>query len=350
MRATNMLKTAAAAGLSLLAGCDLGLDPDGLVRDLRVLGMRVGAAGPTGVADVELSQPTLDLTLLSPSPFGPGRRVQTERPVTADWYLCLTGRSPLATVGSVDPTCTKFDNRATGPQPNDARVYLASGVQAQVALAPLVQVLSAKVAGMLGSAGGGNITLPLALQLPVVVRATNLPGSSDIRDEEVGFAYARSVFPPNMPATCPAGVTSPCPNRNPALASLKASWTSGDDAQAQLLSPCEDGKPCARLRVPRGAPTLYLIPDSQPGSAEVYVPLDQSGRTQATEVLRYSWFATDGKFSEERTGGDQLYTVWGDESPYQVPAETSVVQLWVVLQDDRGGTDWRRYELEMTTP
>lgn len=70
------------------------------------------------------------------------------------------------------------------------------------------------------------------------------------------------------------------------------------------------------------------------GGAERYVVYDRAARALAVreEVLRVSWFATDGSFSDVRTTG---------ENTWRAPAAPGAVTLWAVLRDDRGGVAWR---------
>lgn len=103
---------------------------------------------------------------------------------------------------------------------------------------------------------------------------------------------------------------------------------------------------CTPYAVPRSQGT-FLNGYALLASEETYDALDDSGRTGITEMLRYSWFASDGDFSQLRTGTAQPQTQWRNGEKYPAPPETSTVSLWLVVQDERGGTDWQQYALQL---
>jgi hypothetical protein len=72
------------------------------------------------------------------------------------------------------------------------------------------------------------------------------------------------------------------------------------------------------------------------GSVETYpAPLD--GQPVA-EMLQTSWFSSAGKFSQERSQGPQASTVL--ELDAMLPAPGNAIDLFAVIRDDRGGTDY----------
>jgi hypothetical protein len=326
MRANALL-----VSLLILCGCDLGLDPDSLVRDLRLLGGRMGPPG--GVAEIEPQGSELQLSLLLAAPSGPGRRVPSPRRIDVDWYLCLTPRSVLAQ-GAVDPACGEFDAAGPVQKPGErpALLHLAGGEAATVPLGPLRERLIRELAPLFSGGGmmGGGM-LPRVLQLPLVAWARAVPATGDRRDSEVGFLFGR-LRP--MPGAAP--------NRNPELLPLRYSIME-DDPEPKELMPCGADGRCTPLRVSRQQ-QVWLTGGARPGSAEMYVPDDESGQASRTEVLRFSWFSTDGEFSEERTGEKKPQTRWKNEGDFAAPPEVKTVTLWLVLQDDRGGAAWDRYE------
>jgi hypothetical protein len=144
----------------------------------------------------------------------------------------------------------------------------------------------------------------------------------------------------------------PPPNRNPVFGELRVGPTPPPEdgsPPAMLpppLAPCTGEGPCARYLLGREE-TAYLIGRAGPDSIERYVPQDASERGEIPEQLRYSWFATDGTFEEERTGETFPDNQWKSAGDRPAPPEVKVVQLWFVLQDERGGVDWGRFELEL---
>jgi hypothetical protein len=72
------------------------------------------------------------------------------------------------------------------------------------------------------------------------------------------------------------------------------------------------------------------------GSVETYpAPLDGQ---PVVEMLQTSWFSTAGKFSQERSEGPQATTVL--ELDDLLPAPGGAIELFAVIRDDRGGTDY----------
>ncbi|MCS6912038.1 MAG: hypothetical protein RMK29_07155 [Myxococcales bacterium] len=332
--------------LAALCGCDIRLDPDSLVRELRVLGARVGDDAPGSVADVDLGAEVLRLRALVAVPARPDRCGGAARVPQVDWYLCLTARS-LLVPRAVDPDCARFGPQDPDPKRGESPVlvHLASGEQVDVPLGPLRAELVRRLRSMPGMGGlpAGLPLRPTQVFVPVVVRAqvAGTPGDDLCPAEaETAFLSARLVLTP------PGQLPLP-PNRNPmlggvwALAEPLPEW---EDPPGPPLTPCPPDGPCQPVPVPRGG-SLYLRAVALDRSAEWYLPLDESGRDLAIEVLRFSWFSTDGEFSELRTGGSSRTTRWRDQGDYAAPPEVRTVSVFVVLQDNRGGADWARYDL-----
>jgi hypothetical protein len=72
------------------------------------------------------------------------------------------------------------------------------------------------------------------------------------------------------------------------------------------------------------------------GSVETY-PAPLGGAPMA-ETLRTSWFSSAGKFSHERSEGPQASTVL--ELDELLPPPGSAIDVFAVIRDDRGGTDY----------
>jgi hypothetical protein len=95
------------------------------------------------------------------------------------------------------------------------------------------------------------------------------------------------------------------------------------------------------------AGSAYITGVVRDGSAETYDPIDDSGRTGVVETMRFSWFSTDGTFSELRTGVAQPQTQWQNGDKYPAPMGVKTVTVWLVAQDERGGADWQQYALQL---
>lgn len=381
MRQRNLaawLRTPTAFWLCLalsLSGCDTGIDPDSLVRELRILGMRVSAGDPAAPApteaelqaqivpgagglDLAFTRDRVTLSTVAPAPTGPGRRLATARPLQHDWFLCIGIRS-LYSPGTLDPECRKWGPTDPDPKTNGSLVYLnggaigaAGGPALTIPTDMLKGVLgtflqTALAGGQSGMTGGGTPMLPsrpLAILLPVLLRTSVIGGDpADNRDSEVGYNYLRVVIA--VPAL---GIMLPPPNHNPVLDTVLGSEEV--DGMLLPLTPCPaisgTAGACAAYPVARSMGT-FLTGRAGEGSIETYDPIDDSGRTGVSESLRFSWFSTDGEFSELRTGTVKPQTQWRNGDKYPAPLETALVQIWLVVQDERGGTDWQQYELKL---
>ena len=340
-----------------LVGCDNDIDSDTLVRELRVLSLRMGSSDPQSTAeaqaevkpgpgglDLQFTSDHIDVSANIGAPTGPGRRLAMPRPLRYDWFLCV-GPASLFSPGTLDQGCRKWLPSDPDPMQNRALRYLGEGQTYSLPTQTLKEVVGAALQILLGvgpgGGGGGMIKLPekpIALLLPLILRVRVDGGDkNDIRDSEVAITYLRTwvVLP---------GMVLPPPNRNPALGDLLAGLDK-DGAKLPLL-PCTTAS-CPKNKVPRGA-DLFLVGGAQPGSVEKYTPQDDSGRGEQSESLRYSWFSTDGEFERERTGDTQPDNTWNSDKTRPPPDGVTTSSLWVVVQDERGGSDGRRFELELT--
>jgi hypothetical protein len=358
------------------AGCDNDIDPDTLVRELRILGMRFGDFTPGSAAEMQatvglsggsvsltFTQPSIQMAVLAAAPTGPGRRITSAgpRPLRYDWFACV-GPLSLFSPGTVDPQCLKFGPSdpparqnpslrplaAAGAAPTDGTLVLQAS-DLQSIFAPFFDAQLKGGSGGSGGSGGGmvDLTRPQTLLLPILVEVSVPSPAGDPNsslDREVGYSFLRIIIA--LP-----GMTLPPPNHNPTLQMDGAVLAAADEmdvlsGKGTRLVPCSQPSAgdCSRFPVSRTQP-IFFSGRATMESAESYVPLDDSGRTSATEVLRYAWFSTDGTFSDERTGDSHPQTKWenGDKRP--APPETSVADMWIVVQDERGGADFQRFQL-----
>src|SRR5262249_9050398 len=66
------------------------------------------------------------------------------------------------------------------------------------------------------------------------------------------------------------------------------------------------------------------------------------------ESMRVSWSSTRGSFDEDHTGRTESdFAETTSDNTWTAPDETGSVFLWVVLRDDRGGTDFRSFEVKV---
>jgi hypothetical protein len=79
------------------------------------------------------------------------------------------------------------------------------------------------------------------------------------------------------------------------------------------------------------------------------VVLDQASGvlTDQREGISVLWFATGGSFDNDRTGRTASDTSVVSDNGWRAPSHAGVVTMWVVLLDDRGGTTWGEYVLDI---
>jgi hypothetical protein len=114
-------------------------------------------------------------------------------------------------------------------------------------------------------------------------------------------------------------------NANPTIASIVGRDASGVSAPLDATNP---------PTVSSGG-TFTLSATFTPDSAETYTAIDG---TTKTETLTTSWFATAGTFSYEKTSATQPETVLHLDK--RLPASGSTIDVWAVMRDERGGTDY----------
>jgi hypothetical protein len=85
-----------------------------------------------------------------------------------------------------------------------------------------------------------------------------------------------------------------------------------------------------------------LLASASPESAESFPVYDAASQTlrQDVETLRLSWFASDGKFENDRSNADATSLAATNTWTAPQVADAVVVPIWVVLRDSRGGVDW----------
>jgi len=118
------------------------------------------------------------------------------------------------------------------------------------------------------------------------------------------------------------------PNQNPKLADFQVVPASGAPASLDENTP---------FAVHAGDKvTLRAI--FAAGSAETYQVVEPGQTQTVTELLNASWYATAGSWSEQVTGEAKPDTVW--TADIHLPPAGSLIDLWVVGRDERGGTDF----------
>ena len=128
-----------------------------------------------------------------------------------------------------------------------------------------------------------------------------------------------------------------------ATITLRASWPSCPTEPA-----CGDGM-CTSGEDSTACPDDCLQPIGCTGPEE-YAYLDPSSGAIVTrhESMRVSWFTTQGTFRDDRTGSLEAdFAVTTSDNTWTAPNTPGPVFMWVVLRDDRGGSDWQSYQLQV---
>jgi len=130
-------------------------------------------------------------------------------------------------------------------------------------------------------------------------------------------------------------------NTNPHLQGLE--MLSADQTSSDVLAgaaTASSGSMVSLLAVP-SADSIETFP--------VYDAIHQVVADQQ-ESLRFFWYSPDGEFQHDRTGVDPGVTDGSSTNQWTPPTVTqsTVVPLWVVLRDSRGGTDFISTQLTVT--
>jgi|RhiMethySRZTD1v2_1073278.scaffolds.fasta_scaffold23342_6 hypothetical protein len=124
---------------------------------------------------------------------------------------------------------------------------------------------------------------------------------------------------------------------------LRASWRA-----CPVVSECGDGI-CGAGEDAATCAADCTMPHGCTG-AEPYVFLDPLTQQLADrrEGILLSWYITAGKFANERTGVSEADPPATESvNQWTAPAAPGSAALWVVVQDDRGGTSWTSVALNI---
>jgi hypothetical protein len=322
-----------------------------LVGTPRILAVR---ATP---AEARAGQP-VTLTVLSVVPGGgPSTNDRTE------WAMCLA-RKPLTELGPVAQECidrfgiggTSFlrlgrGASVTGTIPPDACQRFGPLTPPATANGVAGRPVDPDLSGgyhqpiVLGSDGGTALaSVRLAcgvVGVPSTEAARFGQGyrpneNPEIDRLEITSAPARAIEPGAevVGATVPAG----------ARLDLRVSW-----AACPVDPVCGDGLCTSGENQSTCAADCRTTPKGCTGG-ETYLWPNPDSRVVQTrrEAITVAWFADTGSFRDEQTGRTEreagaidAFNVW------TAPNAPGRAHLWVVIRDDRGGTGWREYVVQI---
>jgi hypothetical protein len=124
---------------------------------------------------------------------------------------------------------------------------------------------------------------------------------------------------------------------------LRAEWQ-----RCPREAACEDGI-CSEGEDVTSCAADCTTPVSCTG-AETYSWYDPSTRQVVwrREGILVAWYATSGEFTERQTGVLEAEPdVPASETQWVAPSTAGEVKLWVVLRDDRGGSSWQEYRVNV---
>lgn len=124
---------------------------------------------------------------------------------------------------------------------------------------------------------------------------------------------------------------------------LRVAWT----VCARPTGICGDHF-CELSETPTSCPADCMTLSGCTG-AETYVALDLATHNliDRREGMQVSWFATAGRFDNDRTGRDPADDANFSTNTWHADWAPGRVQLWVVLRDDRGGVGWAQYAFDV---
>jgi hypothetical protein len=261
----------------LVAGCGSGGENAAFVDGLRLLGAR---SEPPQAAPGEAAT----LTAWAVDPTG--------HAIDVGWSAC--NAPPLSGSGELNPICITADGGAPLEPLGDGAV-----------LGVVVPAYDVSALGPPDITGG--VYLPLRIHLDTSV--ATLDGLYRLR------------APDGQPR-----------NHNPTLSGVFV--VTDADAAAGGRTALDEATPL----VVHAGDTLTLAASFTADSVETYsVTLPGSTPRSTTESLSVVWYSTAGRLRDETTGADVAQQL---RLTHDVPAAGSIIDLWVVGQDERGGADF----------
>jgi hypothetical protein len=296
----------AAAALVLCAGCQNNFEPASFVTGLRVLAIK---AEPPEVAPGETST----LTALAVDTSG--------NQVGFDWSLCNLPPGPVDP--AVNLTCVNTDAGAP------AIVPLGGGPQLTVTMP---QVTPQQL---------GVPDYTFGVFVPFRLRVDGLPTPG--LDAGVGIDEIVAFYRLRLATGLEAR------NTNPRLTGVFVAAGPGfPDAGLDSITPLDDAHPVSLA----AGETLTLRALIDINSVEKFLIVDGDPRqrqfTLVEEQPRILWYATAGSFEHQVTGLNAADTRFALD--VHVPAAGSTITLWVVVHDERGGTDFLTRSIAVRSP
>ncbi len=303
------------------AACDYGFKPETLVDQLRVLGVQ---ATPADLRPGESAR----LSALAPDPSRPGGAV------TLLWVGCDADPYGLGRTACADATLLQDPSAltgGTGQLPAGVSLIGFNDTAAWTAPAGLFDVLDAGDPRRQTGTVGPVVLFAVAEAVsPTATRAELQALFERVQRKEVRSVL--SLYRVKVPESLER-------NHGPTLTGLTVDgglWPQG-----------------AWLTVRPGEP-LPLDLRAPPEAFEAYTALTPDGPVASTERLLAAWYATSGRFSQERTAlGAEVKTAFtppGSGDPTDPLPPRRAGTLWAVVRDTRGGQTWDQWPFYVCDP
>jgi hypothetical protein len=315
------------------------------VRHLAVCALvACGCIPNVSVNDALVTTPRVLAIRSVPAEAKPGSPVQWEALDAAptdttgapvDWDLCLAA-TPLTTVGPISPACLGTSGGAIAPLGQGTTVTGAIPAEACRIFGPDAPVAtSTQPAGrpVDPDATGGYYQPVIAHASAPVLGVTRLSCGLAGATEATAVAFAQQYTP----------------NQNPAIASL----LSGDSGAQSVVPTVASGEATTVKAGQSVRLTVAWVACPVQGActgSERYALYDATTDEIVTrrEAMHVSWFATGGVFANQRGGVNADDETTQVANQWTAPVSAGTFMLWVVLVDDRGGTGWENYRVEVT--
>jgi hypothetical protein len=307
--------------------------PVSLINGPTILAVRgePAEAAPQTQVSYEVLAVDVDGRIPAPAP--------SEVTLPALWAICTTPKPPIET-NAVSRACLDGvalpgqlgDSLTTysAPMPDDACQLFGPITPTPKPNEPAIRPRDPDVTG------GYYLPVRVSLWIPEDRRRSGMAGS----DTLVSFGLERiSCGLANVDSERAREFNQTYTlNRNPRLAGV--TMTAGRGEPVTLT-------PGKTAHVGHGE-TIALEASWAEGSAETY-PVDDSQSAKLVphrEAMVVSWYATGGSFEHDSTGRSDTETELTTANHWTA-GEPGPVNLWTVLRDDRGGTDFVGYLIEV---
>lgn len=255
------------------------------------------------------------------------------RPVL--WAVCKTPKPPIET-NAVSRTCVDGETLPGQYGFSLASFSAAMPFEACNLFGPIAPVAKAGEAPVRPRdpdvTGGYYLPVRVSVWIPEGQRREGMAGedtlvSFGLERIACGLANVRSEVARKFAQTYTL-------NKNPRLAGLR------------VIEPAvKDMRPAQPVHVAQNT-TVTFVASWSDEDAESFPAYDVETSTLKTrrESLVVAWYATDGKFEHDSTGRgeDEMETETSNRWTAGGPGN---VHLWLVLRDNRGGTDFSSYEV-----